>query len=76
MAGTKFGAAKAKLTIYERHGADFYQRIGAKGGNNGKTGGFATDVECDCPIIEGSHFKRQCAGVTGGMKSRRGQNKK
>ena len=43
MAGTKQGGKKAVLTIKERHGDDFYARIGAKGGRNGHTGGFAGD---------------------------------
>lgn len=40
MAGTKAGGKKASATNRQRHGDDFYARIGAKGGRNGHTGGF------------------------------------
>lgn len=43
MAGTKAGGLKAAQTNLERHGSDFYARIGAKGGSNGHTGGFASN---------------------------------
>lgn len=44
MAGTKAGAIKARATIKEKHGEDFYHKIGKKGGTAEKTrpGGFAT----------------------------------
>jgi hypothetical protein len=32
MAGTKAGGIKARETNYLKYGADFYKRIGAKGG--------------------------------------------
>jgi general stress protein YciG len=48
-----------------KHGADFYARIGAKGGRNGHTGGFAANPEL---------AKR--AGAKGGRISRRGRSKK
>ena len=62
MAGTKLGAAKARETNYVKHGRDFYARIGAMGGKNGHTGGFAANPE----------LARQ-AGAIGGRKSRRGK---
>ena len=34
---------KAKATNLLLHGDDFYQRIGKKGGQNGHTGGFASN---------------------------------
>lgn len=43
MVGTKAGGAKAGKTNKERHGEDFYKIIGAKGGRNGRTGGFASN---------------------------------
>lgn len=43
MSGTKKGGEKAAKTNLERHGKDFYSRIGARGGHNGHTGGFASD---------------------------------
>lgn len=62
MSGTKLGAAKARETNYAKHGRDFYARIGAMGGKNGHTGGFAANPE----------LARQ-AGAIGGRKSRRGK---
>lgn len=41
MAGTKEGGRKAALTNKSKFGHDFYRQIGARGGKNGKTGGFA-----------------------------------
>lgn len=64
MAGTKAGGLKAAATNKRLHGADFYARIGRKGGQNGHTGGFS-DREL---------AKR--AGALGGRKSRRGPAKK
>lgn len=65
MPGTKQGAAKAKLTIYEKHGQDFYAKIGAKGGKKGHTGGFAAN-----------HELAKIAGRKGGLISRRGKAKR
>lgn len=45
MAGTKQGGEKAAKANKARHGADFYARIGAIGGRNGNTGGFAANRE-------------------------------
>jgi len=41
MAGTKAGGLKAKETIKQRHGSDFYTKLGAAGGKVSKKGGFA-----------------------------------
>ena len=41
MSGTKAGGLKAVQTTTSRYGEDFYKKIGAKGGRNGKRGGFA-----------------------------------
>lgn len=71
MAGTKAGGEKAAATNKAKHGSDFYAKIGAKGGANGTTGGFAARIPCSCDLIEGIHAKQQCAGKRGGMKSRR-----
>ena len=51
---------KGVKTTYERHGRDFYKRIGSIGGHNGHTGGFQ----------EGSDKTKE-AGRKGGLKSRR-----
>lgn len=61
MTGTKAGGIKARETNYLKHGADFYKRIGAKGGRNGHTGGFAAN-----PALA------RIAGRKGGLISRRG----
>ena len=70
MAGTKEGGAKASATNKTKYGADFYQKIGAKGGKKGNTGGFASDI-----VGKDGLTGRQRAskvGVLGGKKSRRG----
>lgn len=64
MAGTKTGGKKAAATNLERHGRNFYREIGAKGGRNGHTGGFASNPEL-----------AKIAGAKGGRISRRRKNK-
>lgn len=71
MAGTVTGGKKAAATNKAKHGADFYAKIGAKGGRLGRTGGFATYMECRCKDIAGTHYKQQCAGKKGGYVSKR-----
>lgn len=70
MSGTIAGGRKAAKTNKKLYGADFYAQIGAKGGRNGHTGGFASN-----PALA------RVAGAKGGKKSRRtgvknGQGKK
>ena len=65
MAGTKAGGLKARETNMAKHGSDFYARIGAKGGRNGHTGGFAANPEL-----------ARRAGAKGGRISRRGPARK
>lgn len=60
MSGTKKGGQKAAATNKTRHGADFYAKIGAKGGKLGHTGGFAANREL-----------ARVAGAKGGRISRR-----
>lgn len=60
MPGTKAGGLKARQSNYERHGNDFYKRIGAKGGRNGHDGGFRAN-----PALA------VVAGAKGGSISRR-----
>lgn len=62
--GTKEGAKKAVVSIKEKYGEDFFQKIGRKGGHNGHTGGFAYN-----------HELAVRAGTIGGKKSRRGPAK-
>lgn len=64
MSGTKIGGRKAAMTNRLRHGKDFFQRIGKKGGQNGHTGGFAANPEL-----------AKIAGRKGGKISRRRKNK-
>lgn len=61
MSGTKAGGLKAAATNKKRHGEGFYARIGAKGGRNGHTGGFASNPEL-----------ARIAEAIGGKKSKRG----
>ena len=60
MAGTKLGGLKEAATNKKLYGASFYARIGADGGRNGTTGGFAAD----------KNLARE-AGRKGGLISRR-----
>ena len=45
MSGNREGGLKAAATNKERHGKDWYAKIGRKGGQNGHTGGFAANRE-------------------------------
>lgn len=65
MAGTRLGGMRAAETNKKLHGADFYAKIGRKGGQNGHTGGFAANPEL-----------AKIAGAKGGRKSKRGKAKK
>ncbi len=60
MAGTRIGGLKAAKTNKKRNGKDFYKKIGAKGGQISRGGGFAADPE----------LARE-AGRRGGLISRR-----
>lgn len=63
MAGTREGGIKAAKTNMIKHGKNFYAEIGAKGGANGHTGGFASNKEL-----------ARTAGAKGGKISKRGKN--
>lgn len=65
MPGTLKGGKKAAATNMLKHGKDFYKRIGAMGGRNGHTGGFAANPEL-----------AKIAGAKGGKISKRGKAKK
>ncbi len=60
MAGTKDGGKAAAATNKSKYGADFYAKIGAKGGKRGKTGGFYANRDL-----------ARIAGAKGGRISRR-----
>lgn len=62
MAGTKAGGQKAAKTNKELYGDKFYSQIGAKGGKNGHSGGFAYN-----------HALASLAGAKGGRTSKRGK---
>ena len=62
MTQTKEGARRAVETTKRIHGSDFYARIGKKGGQNGHTGGFASNIAL-----------AKEAGRKGGKKSKRGK---
>jgi general stress protein YciG len=60
MAGTKAGGQAAAQTNKNKYGSDFYAKIGAKGGKQGRTGGFYANREL-----------ARIAGARGGRISRR-----
>ena len=62
MPGSIAGGQKAAKTNMAKFGPDFYAWIGAKGGRNGHTGGFAANREL-----------ARTAGRIGGLRSRRGK---
>lgn len=74
MSGTKAGGLKAAATNKELYGEGFYARIGKKGGKNGTTGGFASNV-VGADGLTGRQ-RAVLAGALGGLKSRRGPAKK
>ena len=75
MSGTKAGGVKAGRTNIERYGKDFYKTIGAKGGRNGHTGGFASYAVG--PDGMTGRERARVAGSIGGLNSKRGRaNKK
>lgn len=60
MAGTKAGGEAAAATNKKKYGKDFYAKIGAKGGQKGRTGGFYANRDL-----------ARVAGAKGGRISRR-----
>lgn len=64
MAGTIEGGKAAAVTNKAKYGESFYANIGAKGGRNGNTGGFAAG--------EKGRKLASIAGRKGGLTSRRG----
>jgi len=63
MAGTKAGGRAAAETNKKKYGPDFYAKIGAKGGQKGRTGGFAAG--------EAGRERARKYGAIGGHISRR-----
>jgi uncharacterized protein len=63
MAGTPAGGRLAAQRNKKKHGADFYKKIGAKGGRASNTGGFAAGSE--------GRKRASMYGAIGGSISRR-----
>ena len=75
MAGNTIGGKKAAAKNLASN-PNFYAEIRRKGGSatfasHGSYKGFAQDIECDCDLIEGTHFVKKCAGKKGGRISKR-----
>lgn len=68
MAGNKIGGKKSAEKNLKRD-PDFYKKIGARGGANGNTGGFASQVVGEDGLTGGE--RARVAGAAGGRKSRR-----
>ena len=74
MPGTKIGGQKAAITIKKKYGADYYAKLGKKGGSViGKKGGFASEL-VGKDGLTGSERAR-LVGAIGGHKSSRARNK-
>jgi len=69
MAGNSKGGYLAAKKNIERHGADFYAKIGAMGGKKGRTGGFASKIVGPDGLTGPQRAK--AAGQLGGRISRR-----
>ena len=65
---------KAKQTIQARYGYDYYAKIGAIGGANGTTGGFASELVGKDGLTGRERARKM--GIVGGSISRRGPAKK
>jgi hypothetical protein len=63
MAGTAKGGRLAAQQNKKKYGDDFYKKIGARGGRNGHTGGFAAGDE--------GRKRASRYGSIGGSRSRR-----
>lgn len=66
MAGTLAGGRKAAQTNKERHGADYYSKIGSIGGKMSDNGGF-----WHAKYVKGDEEHAKRAGRLGGQNSRR-----
>ena len=69
MAGTTAACRKARETNIKKYGADFYARIGKKGGKLGKTGGFGCKQIGEDGLT--GRERARVAGELGGRISRR-----
>lgn len=71
MAGTKAGGKKMSETIKSKYGLDFWQKVGARGGRKGTTGGFASN-KVGADGLTGKQ-RASLVGQKGGRKSSRGK---
>ena len=69
MTGTKSGGLKAGKTNKERHGEDFYKRIGQMGGKKSTTGGFASNKVGKDGLT--GRQRAALVGAIGGFRSKR-----
>lgn len=69
MAGTAKGGQQAAATNKKKYGPEFYARIGAMGGQKGRTGGFASNAKGKDGLTGRERAAR--AGALGGRISRR-----
>ena len=74
MSGTVKGGKKASITNKQKHGEDFYKRIGQKGGKKSCNGGFGSN-KVGKDGLTGIERAR-IAGRKGGSHSKRGKSKK
>lgn len=74
MSGTVKGGKKASITNKQKHGEDFYKRIGRKGGKKSSNGGFASS-KVGLDGLTGLERAR-LAGRKGGLLSKRGKSRK
>ena len=74
MSGTVKGGKKASITNKQKHGEDFYKRIGQKGGKKSCNGGFASS-KVGLDGLTGLE-RAKIAGKKGGLRSKRGKSKK
>ncbi len=73
MSGTRIGGLRAADANIKRHGADFYARIGSKGGSTPTTSpkGFAADRRSLKDKLFGKEKTAIWAGRIGGLRSKR-----
>lgn len=73
MSGTVSGGRKAAKTNMERYGKDYYAKMGKKGGENSRNGGFACKKKGKDGLTGPERAKK--VGQIGGLISRRGPAK-
>jgi len=75
VSGTRAGGLRAAEKNLKKD-PNFYKKIGAIGGANGKTGGFAARTHCACEAFNWQpHITAQCIGKRGGRVSKRKSKK-